>query len=842
MRLPRALAILVITLLLLAPTGALADVTLVVPDGVLVPGRPNRLLVVLHRDGQAITEALPAVAADHGRVELAQGRIRDGVYSYLYLAPADASGSVNFTIGTGSGGIKRVRVPLARLPLPVLEGPAQIEVMAGEGATLQATFTGDDPPAPEEVVAHLSEGTVVEVALDGEGNLTVRAQLGPERYPRVALLGVHDLRYPDHPPAWVPVRVIGRPRIPVRTEPGASVTLSVGRRSYGPFVADERGVAMASIAAWPGEETATVAITDPSGNVQHSTLNLTRENQPLLDHMAAPARPGAGAPMAPVYLAALDPYGRPWLGASPRCTISPEGGGEIVPHGPGRYVLVPVPPQDEAFLDLRVDCSIPDSMASTHARLPMGEGIPDHLLLRLYPSALSADFPVAQVQVLLEDRLGERIDASEVEVGAKLGSVSVDRVEGGALRGEYNGAEAGGVGADLVWARFQRPAGSGPVSLVRVGHGAPRDVAGTTVLPVHGRALDARGRPLEGVALTLSLGERSTIAYTDARGWASAELEAPSGAMSVLECRYRDRRAREPYLPSSPGGPLDLGLPDLRAEVEVPITAGRVREVFIDTMPAVLHSGPSAVARVRVRLVDRHGNAVTDETIRVTADVGEVGALRVTADGTYEAWYRPPPELRAGTVQLKAHSQEGAVVGATKLELLPKPLSKAATLSLGALSNLGGIHSPLLELNVEARLFEEPGWVLLRGSLGYYYDRQVVLDELTGEEISFYTSFFPATLAASMRHERGLSSFSIGAGLVLLTYSTESRFGDSPGTAGMGLGGPGLSLHSGIARRIGIGELCLEGRYILVSTRAGGFDYDGPVGGIALLPGYRVLF
>lgn len=840
-RIRHLLVAMVLSLVLIAPWVAFAEVTLIAADGTLVPGRPNRLLVVVHRDGATVTEALPAVAAEPGQVVMAEGRIRDGVYGYLYLAPAGARGQVTFTIGTGSGGMKRVHMPLSRLPGPVLTGPDHLDVVAGADPELTIALQGADIPAPHEVAVELSEGSVLGVEAR-EGELVVRASLSEERFPRVALLAVHDLRYPDHPPAWVPIRIVGRPRIPVRTEPGASVVLEIGTRTYGPFVANEQGVATAVVSAWPGEETATVRITDLSGNAQRTTLNLARENRPLLMYLSAPPRP-LSAPAAPLYLAALDPWGKPWSGALPACSVTPQGGGELISHAPGRYVLVPVPPEDESYLDLRVDCEIPGTLTSARTRLPMGEGIPDRLLLRVYPTSLSADFPVAQVQVLLEDRLGERLSAQGVVVGADKGALSVERVEGGALRGEYNGAAAGGSGSDRLWARYRREPGEGPVTTVAVHHGAPRTIQARTVLPIHGRAMDASGRPLQGVELELALGDVKVRASTDERGWASAEIELTEfDTLSVLECRHRDRIAREPFLPNSPDPPVLLDRADLSTSVDVPISAGRVREVFIDTLPALLHSGPSAVARVRVRLVDRHGNAVTDETIRVVADVGEVGALRTTADATYEAWYRPPRDMRAGVVLVSAHSQEGAVVGSTKLELLPRPLARAAGLNLGGLTNFGSINSPLLDLSFEGRLFEDLDWVLLRGSASYFADRKLLEDAETGETITIRSSFFPLTLSGSIRHERGLNAFNIGAGLVVLVYQGELRFGDLPGTTGVGLGGPGMALHVGFAHRVGVGELTLEARYLLVAAPQGGFGYDGPVGGVAALPGYRVLF
>ncbi len=837
----RPLLLLVLLLLLLLPRLVAADMTLITPDGPITPGKTTRFLVVLHEDGAAIMEAQPTVAATPGDVTVAEGRPRDGLYAYHYRAPADARGQVTFTIGTGSGGIKRVHKPIVPARAPLLRGPDRIDVVAGTQQEVSFFLLGEDLPAPDSLALRSSEGRFVAVKTSEEG-LQVTLLLGEERFPRVVLVGAIDLRHPERPPTWVPIRIVGRPRIPVRTEPGARVTIEVGSRVYGPFEADAQGIASAAISAWPGEETASVTIEDALGNIQHSTLNLQRETRPLLMELAAPARP-LGAPPAPIFLAAQDTAGNPWRGGAPRCSLTPGGHGVVTPTGPGRYLVYPRPPEDESFLDLRMDCELPGALANTRLRLPMGEGIPDRLLLRVYPAALSADFPVAQVQVLLEDRLGERLPAERVRLGADLGDVQVERVEGGALRWEYNGAAAAGTGGDQVWARFDQPAGDGPVSMLVLGHGELEEELGRASLPVFGRALDHQGRPLQDVPLELALGDNRVEAITGARGWAKATLPVTDlEALAVLEARHRDLVSRQPFLPRSPDPATTLERPDLETTVELPITAGRVREVFIDAQPSLLYAGPSAVARVRVRLLDRHGNAVTDESVRVLADQGEVGALRATADGTYEAWYRPPPGLMSGTIHLSAEGQEGAFAAATELQLVPRPLSRAVGVAVGGVTNFGSITSPILDLSFEGRLSRLSDWVVLRATATYYSDARVLADEETGDEISVHTALLPVVLGAAVRHEAGLQSYSLGAGFVMLGYRNEVRFGDRPGSAGLGLGGPGMELHSGLGRRLGVGEVTGELRYLLVTTRAGGFGYNGAVGGVAILSGYRVLF
>jgi hypothetical protein len=798
--------------------------------------------VILHEDGRPLVEATPTVAAEPGRVEPLEGRLGPGLYGFRLLTPGDAAGQVTFTIGTGSGGIKRIHQPLARLPQATLRVPERVDLIAGVQRELTFAIEGGDLPPAELVSIEPSEGTVLGVRA-APGGLEARVLLGEERFPRIATVAVRDRRYPDNPPAWFPVRLIGRPHLPVQTEPGAGVTIELGGRRYGPFKADATGVASAAISVWPGEQTAAVEIRDSTGNTQRSTLNVARESQPLLTIAAAHVR-APGAPTAPVYLAAFDVHGQPWTGADPRCSLAPAGGGEVVRHGPGRYVVVPLVPDRKDLLDLRLECSLPGTFTSARSRLPMGEGIPDHLLLRVYPTSLSADFPVAQLQVLLEDRHGERLPPDRVTVGAEVGEVHVERVEGGALRGEYNGALASARGSDALWARFDRTPGEGPVVILEAGHGAPATAQGQIALPVFGRAMDELARPIAGVDLELALGENRVVARTDERGRARADLPLPAGeSLSVIECRWRDRVTRVPLLSAAPAAPLTFDDADLSTEVQIPIAAGRVREVFIDTAPAILHTGPSAVARVRVRLVDRQGNSVTDDSVRVVADVGEVGALRMTEDSTYEAWFRPPPDLRAGTIQLSAIGQQGAAVGSTKLELIPRPLIRAAGLSAGLMTNFGTLTSPVVSLVGEGRPFANAGWILLRGGMGYYQDRKTILDDATGETIRVTTRFLPLSLGGGVRHERGLDSVSFGGALVGLIYRLETTFADLPSTAGAGVGGPGAQLQIEYGRRVGaIGEFYLGLGYLLVTIPGGSLGYNGPVGGMAMNGGYRVLF
>lgn len=838
-RLRAPMVLLVMWALLLLPARLDAAVSLLVPDGPLVAGAENRILVVNVQDGLPVAGAAPALAAEPAGPIVSEGRLRDGVHGFRYAVPPTATGSVVFTVGTGAGGLTRVSVPVATTLPPPLDGPRRVEATAGSEKPIPITLTAEDLPDPDDVAVEATEGEVLAVTRTDQG-LQVSFRQANDRHPRIAVLGVRDLRKPNTPPKWIPIRLVGRPQIPIRAEPGASIWLSVRGRTVGPFVADAQGEAQATLEVAPGDQTAAIRIEDRLGNVQHGTLNLQPEAAPILAAMAdSPRIPGS--PPSPVYVIALDPSGTPWSGAQPECRSLPGGPLARVPLGGSQYRVAPAIPREGDYLEIRVTCEIPGTEARVRLRIAAGEGIPSSLGIRLYPEALSADFPVAQVQVTLEDRRGERLPAAGVQVGADLGQVTVDENERGTLRAEYNGARAAAAGTDRVWARFQLPSGNGPPAHLTVAPG-PFDATRGTLL-VQGRLLDATGLPLPAARILLSAGGQPTVTTTDARGWARAEVPLDRNAdLVVLEARLEGLVSRTPYFPRAPGAPPSTEGPDLEATFQVPIVAGRVREVFINASPAVIESGPTSASRVTVRLVDRFGNAVTDESVHVLASAGEMGTLRARPDGTYEAWYRPPGGLRSGVVRITAQGKEGAFAASTDINILPRPLSQALGIAAGYQTNFGSINSIIGEIHLESRLPLLRDSVVLRMSGGHYADHTSVIDTTTGEVVAVRTRMNPLGTTLLVRSERNVRAGWLGAGLVVLLWHTETTFAEEPALPSTGLAGPGFVLVGGMAWRVGAGEVGLEVHYLQASTPAGAIRYTGQVGGVGLLGSYRVLF
>jgi len=824
---------------LVATSSARGEVLLIAPDGPPVLGATAELLVVLHQDGVPLVESPPTLTAERGRVS-AEGVQAPGVYGYRYRAPTVGSANVSFTIGTGSGAVVKATLALAERPESGFTlHTDRLSMRAGSTGTVSFELHGDDLPTPKDVVTAVSEGAV-EGVYEMKDGLLIKYRPGAERFPRVALVGVRDDRRVGAPPIWVPIRLVGHPRIPVETEPGAVVRMEIRGRSYGPYTTDESGQAVATPDVYPGERAAAVSIEDPNGNRQSMTLTLGGEAHPTLVGVAD--RYGI-SPLSPpvVHLAAVTDGGADWQGEAPRCRLSPGGIVPLILTAPGRFELRGFEPEGEDFLDLRVDCDLDGGNAKWQARLPVGRGVPRRVQLRVYPDALSADFPVAQVQAVLEDRLGERLSPQGVTLSAELGEIRFEPQDGLAIAGEYNGAAAAGVGHDQVRVRFTLPPGSGEP--VRFELGVGQIDSERLTYTVVSRALGRDGLPVEGALLRVSADERGAEVKTDAEGWAAAEFPLEDGkGLYWLSVSAGEQIRRVPFFPSNPGDLVDAGRADLVAVRNVRITAGRIREVFLVAEPSQIDAVPGAFSRIVVKLVDRSGQVVRDESLTITASTGDVSSVQSQSDGSVTATLRPPAGMQTGSIKVSAAAQDGAIAASTDVTVVPRPYRRAIGLGVGGVTNLAGIGSPWLQVDYDFKVPKLPEQMLLRASLATYSDARTLEDTSTGADVSVTTRLAPLFLGALLREEERARSLWVGTGLAALLYQMNVQFGDDPTERGMGIGGPGVVFMVGAGARVGGGELGVEVRYLIASTPPGALTFVGGVGGLSISSGYRVVF
>ena len=818
-----------------APVHA-AELTALAEGPPLRPGRLVPVLVVVSEGGEPLPDVAPEVALEGGQLAGLPLQVAPGVWRLQVRLDEALEGGLDLVLRTPTGEA-RERLPLDPAPSPRLAFDPPDPVIIGRSEEVLLTLRGADLPPLDHLELSVPEGRVLEARQAGDA-VEVVWEPGSAPFPRVVPVGARDDRGPQRPPAWTLVELRARPRIPVRTgEPGSSVAVRIGGRRYGPVATDERGEARLTVEVRPGEERAEVLTTDALGNERRSSLPLGGGTGGALAGLLAGAHNHLSQPPR-LHLYGVDEVGRPWRGAPPACESSL--GRELKPvvTGPGLGELALTGLPDDAFFDVRVDCSLGGD-ARTSLRVPVAAAAPARIEVQAVPEELSADSPRSRVQAWVESRSGTRLAADDIRLQARHGSLRREDARGrAAARAQYDGTEALVHGGDVVQASWRPAPGSGPTWDLDV---AGR-LEGDEVL-LAGRALDAEGRPLPGVLLELGLGEQLVSGQTDDTGWARARLPAPEAqAPWVLTASHAGLVSRGPLLPGARWG-TDPDAADLVDTVELRLVSGRVREVFLTTEPRSLSTGSGATARVELRLLDSSGIPITDAGVALAASSGVVTRPQVRGDGTWEATYAPPPGQRSERVRIIAESTDGSFAStATDLELVPRRARASLGIGGGYLVGNGGLGSPYLQLDGQARL----PWLgdALYGHLGVglYGLTASQIDSVTGERIQLELSLLPLELGMLARRERRSLAGSLGAAFVLAPYRLVGRFGEAAPTRGLGLGPPGFRAFVGAGWRVRNNELQLQLGYLVLPSSAPDVGFQGSTGGLLGTLGYKVHF
>ncbi len=805
-----------------------ATVEIVPAAGPLHPGVPAHVLVAVVGEGASVPTDPPRVELAGGAVRL-EAQVGRGVWRYAVLPSPDAR-QAEFEIAA-LGRVTTRQLALTPQPEAALEVPRRVDALAGASA-VSFVVTGADLPPPDALQVVTGSGEVSGVRAV-RGGLEVTIDPGESPYPRYVPVGLRDARR-DDAPVWTGLRVRTRPRVTLQTEPGTQLLLTVGGRAYGPFTADAQGGVAGQIEQYPGELVATAVLRDDLGNETTTSLPLSSHGQPALLAIASgPMAPGRAPPV--VWLRGFHGDGHPWQGSPPQCRTSTVGEIGVVPIGPGAWRLSLFDALGGEQADLRVQCSLGSAVESVF-RVPMADGVASRLRLRVWPDELSTDFPVAEVQAAVEDLRGERLPVRGLQLDAHRGEVRVDAASPLLLRGDYQGARAIEAGEDVIRARWVAPAGSGAPARIVVAHG-PIPLEGA--LQVYGRALDVADRPLAGVPLALSTGGEVVDVPTDVDGWAVATLplSAEDGVV-VITARSAHRVARALGLPGDEarGGP---GSPDLVAEHVVRISTGRGTDLFLEIDPPVLYTGGAAFAKLRVTVRDRAGNPVPDAALKLEASEGSIGPLRAATEGGQIADYTPPPGDKRRDVVITAR-HEGAATTA-RLLLEPRPVQRAVGLAFGVTTNFGVITAPFFAIDLDWRLPWLGGALMLRAGVGTYGDRTTVATGL-GDDAQLSMVWVPMTLGLLGRRDMGGRALWLGIAGVVAPYRVEARIGADVAARGVSVLPPGLSVIGGLGQRLGGGEVMLEIRATTLTSPGGALTYQGPVGGLAAVLGYRLIY
>lgn len=736
------------------------------------------------------------------------------------------------------GVASRLELSLREWPEPPLGVPAITSAVAGTAATVRIPIEARHQQAADEIGLVLPEGQLLGVQAE-DGGLRAEWRLLDDPLPRALPYLVLDRSRPRSAPAWGVLRLVGRPRIPVETTPGAQVTVEVGGRRYGPFRADARGVATALVEVEPGESTAEVQVVDELGGQQRARISLGAASGPALV-LAAEGAIVAGQPLPDLFIAAVGAAGQPWRGDPPSCRTAT---GQVVPTSRLREGLwrAALPAGSEGLIEVRVECQL-GGQGRASTRLQVDASTPSALRLRMWPETLSADQPTAQLQAWLEGPMGDRLDASGIVLGALRGQLTEEEGSPAMRVASYDGRGAVEAGEDLIEARWQAPAGSGPTWRLGIEALGPRRADGA--LPVRVRAWDRAGRPLAGVSLELRQGGEALRLRTDASGSAAAELPAEPSRLGpfLLVARTDAVEARRVLFTQD----FDDARPDaslgLTVQRRVELRGGQVRRIALRTEPSSIRAGGGQSARVQVELLDQGNHPVAAEAPALTATRARLGPPQPVGEGRYEAELVPDSGLSYGEIRVEASSVDGSMRAETRLLVEPRALRLAVGPSFGgilggdgALAGLGGA-----ELDWAPRFL--PTDILLRGAVESWSRRYALLDDRTDEAVELRTTWVSLGGGLVFRRERGRLALAGGLLAYAVPFSQGVRYGDRDQTRASGLAGPGVEPVLSLAWRLGPGELQVQGGYLWLSMPAADVSYAGLVGGVRPRVSWRLLF
>lgn len=810
-------------LLFLAPIAIAAELAAYLPAGAPFPGDETE--VVLEWP-QTESSAVVPTLSDGGLVGAPELDAR-GRTHLRWVAPARA-GTVKLAIGEAFADL-RVR---ARPAATLVAQEARDAVAWAE--SVEFTFLGVDPPLPEQVVVATSEGKVRETRIV-PGGISVTVAPGPERVARVLAVGVLDLRTPGQVPAYATVRLRAHHGGQVNAEPGSRLSIRIGGRGYGPWVADSNGTTPVSFDALPGETSYELTVADDLGNTQ-KVINPV----PTLPRPAFVGLPRATFDRGGAWLAGWDARGQAFGGEAPVCRLggTREAARTLV-KGQWTWSAPTETPVEQVAV-----CALAEATATI--RVASVASTPTQLSLRVYPEMVSVDFPLAEVQAWLLDDSGRRLPPNGIELAAAAGQLTpVPALD--AIRADYNGTLAAPSGGDDIRAIWRRPSGIGPAARLELcvgGEPGPQGESGQRMVVV--RVLDAGGEPLpehpiELAARSISTAQSRLFAgMSDRRGYARFPVEetphhlaASSGnaAGELLSTQVSDISAECLARADAQGA-------DLVSKFRLPIAAGRVRQVSIETEPRTLRLDSGATARVRVRLIDGAGGVVRDENVVLTTSEGTLSAQYVEPDGTVSALFTPAASAAGRSVGITATAGENSV--STTLDLVPREVHGGVSVSVGYLSNLGSVASPTGTLAVEQRL-PLPGLAVRVAASAYGID-QGLDDDLSGETIQIRGVFFPIEAGATYTQRGPRWGLGAGIGLVLVPYGLSAEYQGGQTAGGPGLSAPGVVARGTLGYRFGQAEAFVEAGYLLYTLPDSLVGVSGNAGGPTGALGYRLLY
>jgi hypothetical protein len=333
---------------------------------------------VLDPAGEPVSGLVGDIQVEGQTVPVAEKR--PGVYEAVWT-PQATTAARDVAIGIRLEGKRRTLARSDRVSIvPAMPAGAlslTIEpplLVLGRDTSASVTVRGLPSSTQPDLAVLTSAGRLGPWEASADG-WVARYEPPKENYPQVAMIAVVDrMRSTDFAVGTLPL--YGNVSFPVRGIPGGSVTLEVGKETFGPVTADETGRARVPIIVPPGVSTGTVRSVFGAER-EESQLDLRLpafQRVALLPSMDAV--PADGAAAVPVYALVVDELGQP--DADARVTFSATSGNvsQVVHQGNGVYAATYVPSFQTVAGETTLQVAVDDPAA------PQG----DAMTLRLMPA------------------------------------------------------------------------------------------------------------------------------------------------------------------------------------------------------------------------------------------------------------------------------------------------------------------------------------------------------------------------------------------------------------------------------------------------------------------------
>jgi hypothetical protein len=223
--------------------------------------------------------------------------------------------------------------PVPAGPTTVTLTPARPRLLLGTDGdvAVELDIRGADAVSFQPVRALASVGTLELPRADGApGHFSARYTPPTERYPQVALLTVELASGARRMHVAARITLEGSTVVPFHTSAGASVTMRIGERNFGPVAADARGRVEIPIVVPPGIRVGVARAVDHAGAARETEVDL----QPAAFArvlVLAPATMDVGS-FSEIVLLAVEPDGAP---VHPTRLALSASAGLLHPLGPG---------------------------------------------------------------------------------------------------------------------------------------------------------------------------------------------------------------------------------------------------------------------------------------------------------------------------------------------------------------------------------------------------------------------------------------------------------------------------------------------------------------------------